>query len=107
ASMRSLGAAVFAGAATLVLLFPWSLSIKDAFTDPAAFGIAFHPQLSLDDILTFHTGPSGSGVAMWGLFAPALFALLVAAGPRLAGAAGGGGPVARWFRAVVLAGRPC
>jgi hypothetical protein len=82
--VRSLGAAVLAGVATLALLFPWSLSVKDAFTDPAAFGIAFHPNLALDDVLRFHTGPSGGGIPAWGLFAPAVFALLVAAGPRLA-----------------------
>ncbi len=84
AALRSTGAAVFAGVATLALLFPWSLTVKDAFADPAAFGIAFHPHLSLVDVLRFHTGPSGGGFASWGLFATAGFALVVAAGPRLA-----------------------
>ena len=73
-----------AAAATLVLLLPYSLSVKDAFTDPAAFGIAFDPHLTLSDVLRFHTGPSGGGIASWGIFATAAFALFVAAGPRLA-----------------------
>ncbi|HZP31483.1 MAG TPA: glycosyltransferase family 2 protein [Acidimicrobiia bacterium] len=84
ASARAVAGAVLAGAAALVLLFPWSLNVKDAFSDPAAFGLAFRPHLSLSDVLRFHTGPSGGGFAMWGLFATAAFALVVAAGPRLA-----------------------
>ena len=84
AAARGVGAAVIAAAATLVLLLPYSLSVKDAFTDPAAFGIAFHPHLTLSDVLRFHTGPSGGGFASWGIFATAAFALFVAAGPRLA-----------------------
>jgi GT2 family glycosyltransferase len=87
ASTRAVAAAVLAGATALLLLFPWSLNVKDASDDPAAFGVAFHPHLSLSEVLRFHTGPSGGGIAMWGLFATAAFALVVAAGPRFAWAA--------------------
>ncbi len=68
-----------------VLLLPWSLTVAELRSDPAAFGFAFRfPDLSLDTVMRFQTGPSGSGIASWGLYAAALFALVVASGPRLA-----------------------
>ncbi len=50
-ALRGVGAAVIAGAGALVLLFPWSLTVVDVRDDPGAFGIAFHPHLSLVDVL--------------------------------------------------------
>jgi GT2 family glycosyltransferase len=74
-----LAGAVVAG----VLLLPWSLTFAEFRDDPAAFGFAFRfPDLALDDVLRFHTGPSGLGYASWGLYAAALFALVVVSGPR-------------------------
>jgi GT2 family glycosyltransferase len=105
ASSRAVAASVLAGAASLLLLFPWSLTVKDAFADPAAFGIAFHPTLTLSDVLRFHTGPSGGGIAMWGLYATAAFALIVAAGPRLAWAARAWMMAAAGFAIVYLPAR--
>jgi len=85
ASLRGVMVAVAGVVAAGVLLLPWSLTVSELRDDPAAFGFAFRfPDLSLDSVMTFHTGPSGAGIASWGLYAAALFALGVASGPRLA-----------------------
>ena len=85
ASLRGIGVAIAGVVLGGVLLLPWSLTVADLRSDPAAFGFAFRfPDLSLDTVMRFHTGPSGIGIASWGLYAAALFALVVASGPRLA-----------------------
>jgi GT2 family glycosyltransferase len=85
ASLRGILVALGALVAAGILLLPWSLTVSELRDDPAAFGVAFRfPDLSLDAVMTFHTGPAGAGIASWGLYAAALFALLVARGPRLA-----------------------
>jgi len=85
ASVRGVGVGVSGILLGGLLLLPWSLTLADFRDDPAAFGFAFRfPDLSLDSVMRFHTGPSGIGIASWGLYAAALFALFVASGPRLA-----------------------
>jgi GT2 family glycosyltransferase len=85
ASLRGVLIAVAGAIVAGILLLPWSTTVADVRTDPAAFGFAFRfPDWSLTDVLRFHTGPSGAGYATWGLYAAAAFALVVASGPRLA-----------------------
>jgi GT2 family glycosyltransferase len=85
ASLRGLLVAVAGAVVAGILLLPWSTTVADFRTDPAAFGFAFRfPDWSLTEVLRFHTGPSGAGYATWGLYAAAFFALVVASGPRLA-----------------------
>jgi len=88
ASLRGVGVAVLGVVVAGVLLLPWSLTAADFRDDPAAFGFAFRfPDLVLGDVMRFHTGPSGLGVASWGIYAAALFGLVVVGGPRLGWAA--------------------
>ncbi|MFM8303491.1 MAG: hypothetical protein ACKOA9_04215, partial [Actinomycetota bacterium] len=96
ASLRGFGVAIGSVVLAGALLVPWSFTVRDLRADPAAFGVAFRfPDLALDAVMRFHTGPAGSGIASWGLYAPALFALAVATGDRLAW-------VARaWFLVVI------
>jgi hypothetical protein len=85
ASLRGVLVAAAGAVVAGVLLLPWSTTVADFRADPAAFGFAFRfPDWSLTEVLRFHTGPSGAGYATWGLYAAALFALVVASGPRLA-----------------------
>ncbi len=95
AGARALGGALAGVAGAAVLLFPWVLTLRDAADDPAAFGFAFRPDLGLEAVLRFASGPSGGGIATWGLLAAAGAGLLVASGPSLAWAARG------WVLAVV------
>src|SRR4029078_11097217 len=83
ASLRGVLIAVAGAIVAGVLLLPWSTTVADFRTDPAALGFAVRfPDWPLADVLRFHTGPSGAGYASWGLYAAAFFALVVASGPR-------------------------
>lgn len=85
ASLRGLLVAVAGLVVAGGLLLPWSSTVVDFRDDPGAFGFSFNfPDLGLSDVMRFHTGPSGGGIASWGLYAAAAFALIVASGPRLA-----------------------
>jgi len=88
ASLRGIGVAILALLLAGVLLLPWSLTVADFGDDPAAFGFAFRfPDLELRQVMRFHTGPSGFGIASWGIYAAALFGLVVVSGARLGWAA--------------------
>lgn len=84
ASLRGLGVAAGGILIAGALLAPWSITVRELPEDRGAFGLAFwFPDVSLADVLRFHTGPSGAGIASWGIYAAAGFALVVAVGPRL------------------------
>ncbi|HWS45555.1 MAG TPA: hypothetical protein VN636_06825, partial [Acidimicrobiia bacterium] len=68
-------------AAVAVLLAPWSLTLLGA--DAATFGAFPRAPLSLADLLRFHTGAAGAGLAPWGILAAAAVPLAFATGPRL------------------------
>lgn len=85
AALRGLVVAIAGVVVAGVLLLPWASTVVDFRDDPGAFGFSFNfPDLALSDVMRFHTGPSGGGIASWGLYAAAAFALVVASGPRLA-----------------------
>ena len=88
--------AVCGGVATAlaaVLLGPWVVSLIGA--DAATLGLLPRRHLDLADILGFHTGTAGSGLAAIGLLVAAMLPLAVATGERLAWAA------RAWMLAVV------
>jgi len=87
AALRALGAAVVGALGAGVLLFPWSTNVTNGRGDPGAFGFSLNPRLGFTDLLRFHTGPAGAGVATFGLLAAAAAALLLTSGPRLVWAA--------------------
>jgi GT2 family glycosyltransferase len=68
--------------AAAVLLGPWLASLVGA--DAATLALLPRRALDLDDILGFHTGTAGSGLASIGLLIAAMLPLAVATGERLA-----------------------
>ncbi|MDQ1381111.1 MAG: hypothetical protein QOJ71_1830 [Actinomycetota bacterium] len=74
--------ALGASAAAALLLAPWSFSLIGA--DAATLGAQPRPSLSFAEVLGFHTGRAGAGIAPWGIVAAALVPLAFATGPRLA-----------------------
>jgi GT2 family glycosyltransferase len=83
AALRGLGATLIGAAGAAVLLIPWTGTAAHGLADPGAFGFSVHPQIALSQLVRFHTGPAGAGVAGYGLLAAAALALLLATGPRL------------------------
>ncbi|HEV3449608.1 MAG TPA: glycosyltransferase [Acidimicrobiia bacterium] len=86
-ALRSVGAAAVGAIGAGVLLFPWSTTVTHGRRDPAAFGFSLNPSVDLADLVRFHTGPAGSGIATFGLLAAAGLALLLTTGPRVRWAA--------------------
>ena len=86
-ALRSVGAAAVGAVGAGVLLFPWSTTVTHGLRDPAAFGFSLNPRVDLVDLLRFHTGPAGAGVATFGLLAAAALALVLTTGPRVRWAA--------------------
>ncbi len=84
AALRALGVALVGILGTALLLAPWTVTVLDSRDDLAALGIAYRARLDLSEVLRFHSGPAGAGIAPWGLLAAAVGALLIARGPRLA-----------------------
>ena len=84
AAFRSLGATLVGAAGAAVLLIPWTGTAAHGLQDPSAFGFTVHPDVQLSQLVRFHTGPAGAGIAGYGLLAAAALALLLATGPRLA-----------------------
>jgi GT2 family glycosyltransferase len=78
----AIGGAIVASGFAALLLAPWSFSLIGA--DAATLGAQPRPSLSFADVLGFHTGRAGAGIAPWGIVAAALVPLAFATGPRLA-----------------------
>ena len=95
AAVRALGAALAGLVGAAVLLVPWTATVFDSTHDLAALGVGFHPRLDLAGALRFETGPSGAGLAPWGLVVAAGLALVLARGPMFAWA------VRAWMLVVV------
>jgi GT2 family glycosyltransferase len=79
---RTAATATVATIAAFVLLLPWTLTLFGA--DAATFAFLPRAPRDLVDILSFHTGASGSGFGAVGLLVAALLPLVVATGSRLA-----------------------
>lgn len=105
AGARALVGALVAAGLGLVLLVPWPFVLAHADGDLAAFGLRPRPPLSLGSVLRFQTGPSGAGVASFGLFAVGALALVTARGTRFAWAARAWLLAAAGFAVVYLPGR--
>jgi GT2 family glycosyltransferase len=80
--LRACLGAALATVVAFVLLVPWSASLLGA--DAATRGSFPHVPLSLANVLRFHTGPSGAGLAPWGILVAAAVPLLFATGERFA-----------------------
>ncbi|HSO96923.1 MAG TPA: glycosyltransferase family 2 protein, partial [Acidimicrobiia bacterium] len=87
AAFRALGASLVGAAGAAVLLMPWTFTLAHATTDRAAFGFAYYPHVTFNQLIRFDTGPAGAGIAPLGLLAAAGLALVLATGPRLQWAA--------------------
>jgi GT2 family glycosyltransferase len=83
--LRACIAAAGATVVAFVLLIPWSASLFGA--DAATRGSFPHSALSLSNVLRFHTGPSGAGIAPLGILIAASVPLFFATGSRFAWAA--------------------
>jgi GT2 family glycosyltransferase len=84
-SAEAVRAFAIAGAGTalaVVLLAPWTFSLIGA--DATTFGAQPRALLTLADVLHFHTGRAGAGLAAWGILAAAIVPLAIATGDRLA-----------------------
>jgi GT2 family glycosyltransferase len=80
--------AAHAAAATLVALVlcaPWVWTFIGA--DASVFGARPRAPLALDEVLRFHTGRAGAGIAAWGIVVAAVVPLFIATGTRLVWAA--------------------
>ncbi|MFM7616291.1 MAG: glycosyltransferase [Actinomycetes bacterium] len=73
--------AALAALGASALLLPWPLVLIGGH-DGATLGFAYSGHLRVVDILRLHTGPAGSGPAIWVLLGVAFVVLLVASGPR-------------------------
>src|SRR5262249_17770263 len=92
---RAFAYAIASSLLAAVLLFPWPLAYVGVGYDGASLGVSFRPQLTLSEVLRFHTGPQGASWARGGLLVAAAVPLFPATGPRLAWAARG------WMLALV------
>jgi GT2 family glycosyltransferase len=84
---RAVGAAVLGGLGALVLLLPWSAAMLHPGVDGAALGVAFRSHLDVGAVLRFQSGPSGSGLAAYGLLIAGALVLVIGSRLRLAWAA--------------------
>jgi hypothetical protein len=82
---RTAAMAVIGAVGAFVLCAPWSLTWFGA--DGGTFALLPRRAPSLEDVLAFHTGAAGTGVASLGFLVAATLPLAVARGPRLAWAA--------------------
>jgi GT2 family glycosyltransferase len=83
--LRACLGALVATVIAFVLLVPWSASLLGA--DAATRGSFPHVALSLGNVLRFHTGPSGAGLAPFGILVAASVPLFFSTGSRFAWAA--------------------
>ena len=84
---RAVGVAVLGGLGALVLLLPWSAAMLHPGVDGAALGVAFRSHLDVGAVLRFQSGPSGSGLAAYGLLIAGALVLVIGSRLRLAWAA--------------------
>ncbi len=78
---RALAAAAGATVVGILLCTPWVWSLLGA--DASTLGFRNAANLSVVDVLTFHTGRAGTGFAPWGIVAAAAVPLALATGERL------------------------
>jgi GT2 family glycosyltransferase len=85
--LRMAGISAAAALVATILLLPWSWSVLGS--QASAFGAptGSEGRLSLGDVLRFHTGHFGSGVAGWAVLVVAALPLFIGRGWRLAWAA--------------------
>jgi hypothetical protein len=102
-AVGSLGVAAFATVIAGVLLVPWTFSLFGA--DAGVLGAQPRAPLTLADVLQFHTGRAGGGLAAWGILAAAIVPLTIATGERLAWATRAWTLVLCSFAAAWLPGR--
>jgi hypothetical protein len=89
AGFRAAGAAVFAAAAALLILFPWSLELVLPGVEWSVLGAGPRPANAhgVADLVLFRTGPVGAGLLGAGMLAAAVLPLAVAQGWRFSWAA--------------------
>jgi GT2 family glycosyltransferase len=79
--LRVAGIAAAGGAASLLLVAPWSWSLFGS--DPSSLGLRARPPLSFGDVIRFDVGPARAGWLTIGLIVTAVVPLVIASGPRL------------------------
>jgi GT2 family glycosyltransferase len=84
---RAVRVAVLGGLGALVLLLPWSVAMLHPGVDGAALGVAYRSHLDVGAVLRFQSGPSGSGLAAYGLLIAGALVLVMGSRLRLAWAA--------------------
>jgi hypothetical protein len=87
AGLRMAGIAAAASLVGTILLLPWSWSVLGSQVSALGAPVGPEGRLSLGDVLRFHTGSFGSGVAGWAVLVVAALPLLIGRGWRLAWAA--------------------
>ncbi len=85
--LRMAGIAAAASLVGTVLLLPWSWSVLGSQVSALGAPVGSEGRLSLGDVLRFHTGSFGSGVASWAVLVVAALPLFIGRGWRLAWAA--------------------
>jgi GT2 family glycosyltransferase len=85
--LRMAGISAAAALVATILLLPWSWSVLGSQVSAFGAPAGSQRQLSLGDVLRFHTGHFGSGLAGWAVLAVASLPLFIGRGWRLAWAA--------------------
>ncbi len=85
--LRMAGISAVAALVATILLLPWSWSVLGSQVSAFGAPVGSQGQLSLGDVLRFHTGHFGSGLAGWAVLVVAALPLFIGRGWRLAWAA--------------------
>ncbi len=85
--LRMAGISAAAALVATILLLPWSWSVLGSQVSAFGAPMGSQGQLSLGDVLRFHTGHFGSGLAGWAVLVVAALPLFIGRGWRLAWAA--------------------
>ena len=85
--LRMAGISAAAALVATILLLPWSWSVLGSQVSAFGAPVGSQGQLSLGDVLRFHTGHFGSGLAGWAVLVVAALPLFIGRGWRLAWAA--------------------
>jgi len=85
--LRMAGISAAVALVATILLLPWSWSVLGSQVSAFGTPAGSQGQLSLGDVLRFHTGHFGSGLAGWAVLVAAALPLFIGRGWRLAWAA--------------------
>jgi GT2 family glycosyltransferase len=85
--LRMAGISAMAALVATILLLPWSWSVLGSQVSAFGAPVGSQGRLTLSDVLRFHTGHFGSGLAGWAVLVVAALPLFIGRGWRLAWAA--------------------